>query len=192
MTRCARISKLYRSSLNRRKPLRMSLLRWSSSDSMEHALQSLFVLAFGCIVGSFLNVVRYRLPRKIGVAAGRSVCPNCTHMIPWYDNIPVLSFLILRRRCRWCGWKSPLTYFITEITTGIGFLLIWRGFDPPRAVAYWILTSILVACAGIDHDLGLIPDKLTFPGIALGLIFSVTLLRVGPPERSLVMSALGM
>jgi leader peptidase (prepilin peptidase)/N-methyltransferase len=177
--------------------LKRSLLKWSFSDrsfsdGMDLNLHSVFVFILGCVIGSFLNVVRYRLPRKTSVAAGRSTCPNCGHVISWYDNIPLVSFIALRGRCRSCGWKIPVTYVVTEIATGLGFLLIWWAFDPAQAIAYWVLAAILIACAGIDHDLGLIPDKLTVPGLVLGLIFSVTLLRAGSPARSLIHSALGM
>jgi len=159
---------------------------------MELTLQSLYIFIFGCVVGSFLNVVRYRLPRKQGVVAGRSRCPGCGHTIAWYDNVPLLSYLFLRGKCRSCGWRIPFTYFVMELATGAGFLLIWWAFEPIQAIAYWILASILVACAGIDHDLGLIPDKLTVPGLILGLVFSVTLLKMGSPGQSLLHSVIGM
>ena len=159
---------------------------------MELTLQSLYIFIFGCVVGSFLNVVRYRLPRKKGVVAGRSKCPGCSHTIAWYDNIPLLSYILLRGKCRSCGWKIPFTYFVMEVATGVGFLLIWWAFEPLQAIAYWILASILVACAGIDHDLGLIPDKLTVPGLILGLVFSVTILKMGSPGHSLLHSVIGM
>ncbi len=156
------------------------------------SLQSLYVFIFGCVVGSFLNVVRYRLPRKKGIVTGRSRCPGCAKTIAWYDNIPLLSYIFLRGKCRSCGWKIPFTYFVMELATGIGFVLIWWAFEPLQAIAYWILASILVACAGIDHDLGLIPDKLTVPGLILGLVFSVTVLSSGTPARSLLHSVIGM
>jgi leader peptidase (prepilin peptidase)/N-methyltransferase len=155
-------------------------------------IQIIFAFIFGCVVGSFLNVIRFRLPRSVNFTTDRSRCPECGHGIAWYDNIPILSFILLRRRCRWCGWKIPYTYVVIEVSTGIAFMLIWLTFSPMQAVAYWILASLLVACAGIDYDRGIIPDKLTFPGLALGLIFSVTLLRVGSLEGSILQSILGM
>jgi leader peptidase (prepilin peptidase)/N-methyltransferase len=171
---------------------KQSLLKWNSSNWMELSLQNLYVFIFGCMVGSFLNVVRHRLPRKQGIAAGRSKCPGCSRVIAWYDNIPLLSYIFQRGRCRSCGWRIPFSYFIMELATGVGFLLIWLAFEPLQAMAYWSLASILVACAGIDRDLGLIPDKLTVPGLILGLVFSVTLLKMGTPGRSLLHSVIGM
>lgn len=128
-------------------------------------------------MGSFLNVVRYRLPRHLGVVAGRSKCPRCRKTIAWYDNVPLLSYIMLRGRCRSCGWKIPPIYAVMELATGLGFLLVWMKFGWPQAAAYWILTSLLVACAGIDFEKGIIPDKLTIPGTIAGFILSLTLLR---------------
>ncbi len=113
-------------------------------------------------------------------------------MIAWYDNIPVVSFVILGRRCRHCGGLIAWTYPVVEIATGISFALVWYVFTPGQALAYSVFVSLLIACAGIDFDLRIIPDKLTFPGIVLGLIFSVTLLRMGPADRALLQSVLGI
>jgi leader peptidase (prepilin peptidase)/N-methyltransferase len=159
---------------------------------MARGLELILVFAFGCAVGSFLNVVRYRLPRRKGVVRGRSRCPECDHEIGWYDNIPLVSFVLLRRRCRWCGWRIPWTYLVLEVAAGLSFVLVWNAFPPHAAAGYWLLAAILIVCAGIDHDLGIIPDRLTLPGMVLGLALSVTLLRQGTPEQALVRSALGI
>lgn len=159
---------------------------------MTDYLPGILVFVLGCVFGSFLNVVRYRLPRRMGVAAGRSKCPRCKETIAWYDNIPVLSYVVLGGRCRSCKWRIPPTYVVIEAATGIGFLLAWLEFGWPQAVAYWVLVSLLVASAGIDFDKGIIPDKLTLPGIALGVLFSVTLLKGDSAMGSLVRSGLGI
>jgi len=159
---------------------------------MTSGVQIVFVLVFGCVVGSFLNVVRYRLPRKAGMVSGRSMCPKCGRRIAWYDNVPILSYLALRGRCRRCGWGIPWIYPVIEASTGASFALIWYSFPPGHAVAYMVLAALLIVCAGIDADLRIIPDKLTLPGIVLGLVFSVTLLKTGPVDKALVRSLLGI
>ena len=146
---------------------------------MNHALVGILTFVFGCVLGSFLNVVRYRLPRGMGIAGGRSKCPKCKKTIAWYDNVPVISYVLLRGRCRSCGWRIPATYAVIEIATGLSFVLVWTRFGLPQGAAYWVLASLLIACAGIDFDKGIIPDKLTLPGIVIGLGLSVTLLRAG-------------
>jgi leader peptidase (prepilin peptidase)/N-methyltransferase len=138
---------------------------------------AILVSVLGCVLGSFLNVVRYRVPRHMGIVGGRSRCPGCGKTIAWYDNIPVVSYILLRGRCRSCGWSIPATYVIIEIATGLSFLMVWLELGWPQAVPYWVLVCLLVACAGIDFDRGIIPDRLTLPGIVAGLLFSVTLLR---------------
>jgi leader peptidase (prepilin peptidase)/N-methyltransferase len=85
-----------------------------------------------------------------------------------------------------------LEYLITEVATGLCFALIWLEFAPREAVAYFVFASILIACAGIDYDFRIIPDKLTLPGVALGLIFSVTLLRGSSAGASFLDSFVGM
>jgi leader peptidase (prepilin peptidase)/N-methyltransferase len=159
---------------------------------MAYYMQGLVVFALGAAVGSFLNVVRYRLPRHMGLVSGRSRCPGCNHTISWYDNIPVLSFFILRRRCRWCGWRIPWIYFVIEVSTGIGFLLVWRALPVSEVAPYWVFVSIVVACAGIDYDLRVIPDRLTLPGLIAGLVFALTVLRDAPVENALVDALLGV
>ncbi len=159
---------------------------------MHNVLPGIFVFVFGAVLGSFLNVVRYRFPRHMGVAAGRSKCPRCKATIAWYDNVPMLSYALLRGRCRSCRWRIPPTYVVVEAVTGLSFLLVWLAFGWPQAAAYWVLASLLIACAGIDFDKGIIPDKLTIPGIILGVVFSMTVLRGDTVTASLLHSALGI
>jgi leader peptidase (prepilin peptidase)/N-methyltransferase len=153
---------------------------------------TIFAFVFGSAIGSFLNVIRYRLPRKRGFVSGRSKCPGCGAQIAWYDNIPLVSFLILSGRCRSCGTSISWEYFITEVATGLCFVLIWLKFPPAEAVAYFVFASILIACAGIDYDFRIIPDKLTIPGTLLGIVFSLTLLGGRSPGSSLLDSVIGM
>lgn len=159
---------------------------------MNQHLFTVFAFIFGCAIGSFLNVVRYRLPRKRGFVSGRSMCPGCGGRISWYDNIPLISFIILGGKCRACGTPISWEYFITELSTGLCFVLIWLEFIPAHALAYFVLASILIACAGIDYDFRIIPDRLTIPGTLLGLIFSVTLLDGPSRGEALLDSVIGL
>jgi leader peptidase (prepilin peptidase)/N-methyltransferase len=137
-------------------------------------------------------VVRYRLPRGKSFVGGRSACPNCRRQIAWYDNVPIASFLALGRKCRWCGWKIPWTYPVIEAATGATFLAIWLQSPPAEMPAHLVLAALLIASAGIDFDFGIIPDRLTLPGIALGVVFSLTLVRQATLGASVLHSALGI
>lgn len=158
---------------------------------MVDVAQDALVLAAGLCIGSFLNVVRYRLPRNIDVVRGRSRCPSCGVAIKWFDNIPVFSYILLGGRCRNCHWRIPLIYPVLEITTAIGFLLVWRFFEPREAIAYSVMVSLLVACGSTDFESGIIPDKITLPGIILGLVFSFTLLSSKLGSSPLLRSFIG-
>lgn len=158
---------------------------------MEQFLFSIFVFVFGSAIGSFLNVIRYRLPRKRDFVSGRSRCPGCGARIAWYDNIPIVSFILLGGRCRSCGMGISWEYLITEIATGVCFVLIWLEFAPLQAVAYFVFASILIACAGIDYDFRIIPDRLTLTGTVIGIILSVTLLRGPSAGESFLDSVIG-
>jgi len=88
-------------------------------------LISLLIFSLGLIFGSFVSALTWRYPRKISIAKGRSICPNCHHIISWYDNIPLLSYLLLRGRCRNCHKIISVRYPLIELSTALGFLVIW-------------------------------------------------------------------
>lgn len=159
---------------------------------MADTVGAVLVFVLGCAVGSFLNVVRYRLPRRMNLVSERSVCPACRRTIAWYDNIPLASFFVLGGRCRLCGWRIPRVYPLIELATGVTFLLAWLTAGPREIAPFLVLGSLLIACAGIDFDLRIIPDRLTLPGIGLGVVFSLTLLRRASLASSLLQSALGV
>jgi leader peptidase (prepilin peptidase)/N-methyltransferase len=128
-----------------------------------------FAFAFGLSIGSFLNVVIYRLPRGEGLS-GRSRCPHCQVQLGWIDLIPVVSFLGLRGRCRRCragiAWRYPLV----ELATGLLALAVVDRFGFTAAAAlYFAFSAALVAVTFIDLDWKIIPDVITLPGVALGL-----------------------
>ncbi len=143
---------------------------------MSNAPYIVIALLFGLTIGSFLNVVIYRLPRHESLSRPGSHCPNCNTAIRWYDNIPVVSWVILRARCRKCGRPIAIRYPIVEAMTGIGFALAaWRfGLDWPALVGCAFIAS-LIAIAFIDFDEMIIPDVIVLPGTIIGLGASIAL-----------------
>ncbi|MSU64671.1 MAG: prepilin peptidase [Opitutus sp.] len=133
-------------------------------------------LAIGACVGSFLNVVIYRVPKEESIVTPGSHC-GCGQPIRWFDNIPILSWLILRGRARCCGRPFSFRYPFVELLTSLLFLACWLKFPPLVAVAGWIFLSCLVAATFIDLDHLIIPDVFTF---GLGVVG--VLLSVGIPE----------
>jgi leader peptidase (prepilin peptidase)/N-methyltransferase len=133
---------------------------------------AIFVL--GLTFGSFLNVCIYRLPRDLSVVFPRSTCPGCHNLIRAYDNIPVLSWLILRGRCRHCKTHISARYLIVEILTGAIFLACYAHFGASLAtLKYCALGFLLLGLIFTDAETQLLPDKMTLPGLVLGLLFSL-------------------
>ncbi len=136
---------------------------------------------FGAIIGSFLNVVIYRLPRAdegLSISHPRlSLCPQCKATIRGYDNIPLLSYFILKGRCRACRAKIPLRYFVVELLTASLFAYLAVLYQPHWALAavYAALTAALIAVTFIDIDLMIIPDKIDIPGMVLAPAISAAL-----------------
>jgi leader peptidase (prepilin peptidase) / N-methyltransferase len=133
------------------------------------------VIAFfaGLLIGSFLNVCVFRLPRDLSVVKPRSFCPGCEKTIAWYDNIPVLSFLILRARCRHCGLRIPWRYPLVELATAIAFAVCaaYLGVNVVGA-KYAIFGAILIGLIATDFEERILPDEFTKGGIVAGLVFS--------------------
>jgi leader peptidase (prepilin peptidase) / N-methyltransferase len=130
--------------------------------------------ALGLVFGSFLNVCIYRLPREQSVVTPRSACPHCGKMIPFYDNLPVLSWLILRGKCRQCQEPISPRYLVVELTTGLLFLGCYSHFGISLAMLKCIVLGyLLLGLIFTDAETKLLPDALTLPGLALGIGFSV-------------------
>ncbi|RKY29271.1 MAG: hypothetical protein DRP79_00885, partial [Planctomycetota bacterium] len=140
---------------------------------------------FGLALGSFLNVVIYRLPRKCdSIFRGRSFCPQCAKQIAWYDNIPLLSYILLGGRCRHCGARISPRYFLVELLTGGLFAYLAHRFllddtaaglfdeKWPLFLIYGGLTAALIACTFIDIRLRIIPDEIDKPFIVIGPVVS--------------------
>lgn len=133
---------------------------------------ALFVV--GLCVGSFLNVVIARLPLGRSIVRPGSACPRCGRPICWYDNVPVLSFLLLRGRCRQCGTAISWRYPAVELGTACLFVLAFLSRGPSLELPIaLILASALVVVTGIDLDHEIIPDVVTLPGMAVGLLASL-------------------
>jgi len=133
---------------------------------------AIFVL--GLAFGSFLNVCIYRLPRDLSVVRPRSTCPGCQKAIRSYDNIPVLSWLMLRGRCRNCKIHISPRYLFVEVLTSTIFLACYAHFGTGLAtLKYCALGFLLLGLIFTDAETQLLPDKLTLPGLVLGLVFSL-------------------
>jgi len=129
--------------------------------------------ALGAIIGSFLNVCVHRLPRQQSVAWPPSACPNCGHMLAWYENIPVLSYLVLRARCRKCRAPISARYPIIEALTALMFLVGMWYYGPSLLLAQRLLFGcVLIVLFAIDLEHHLLPNVITLPAIAIGFIFS--------------------
>lgn len=157
------------------------------------ALGAVFAGVFGLLIGSFLNVVIYRLPRmmerqwadecaelsgkppepaeKFSLLAPRSRCSSCGHVLRWYENIPLLSYLFLRGKCSACGTRYGLRYPLVELVAGaLFFFCAWRWGLTMTALAWCGFSAALLALAVIDWDTTLLPDDITLPFLWAGLI----------------------
>jgi leader peptidase (prepilin peptidase) / N-methyltransferase len=136
---------------------------------------SLVFFVFGCMVGSFLNVCIHRMPRGMSIVTPPSHCPHCQYSIPWYLNVPLVTWLVLRGRCKNCGAPISPRYFIVELLTGVTFLGCWLAFgtiSPVLAIIYAIFLAGLIAATFIDFEHFIIPDEITYGGMAVGLVAS--------------------
>ena len=132
------------------------------------------IFVFGLAFGSFLNVCVYRLPRDLSVVRPRSACPNCNQWIAFYHNVPVLSWLLLRGRCRHCKARISARYLIVELLTGALFLACYWHFGLTLAMLkYCVLGFLLLGLIFTDAETKLLPNKFTLTGLGLGLVFSL-------------------
>ena len=129
--------------------------------------------AFGAVIGSFLNVCIYRLPRGQSVVWPSSACPHCKRELSWYENIPVVSFLALRARCRSCRAPISVRYPIVEGLTALMFGAAWWFFGPGVLLASRVIFGCaLIVLFAIDLEHHLLPNPITLPGIVVGFAFS--------------------
>jgi leader peptidase (prepilin peptidase)/N-methyltransferase len=141
---------------------------------IDPALHTFMAGLFGLLIGSFLNVCIYRWTRDLSVVAPRSACPMCGHLIAWYDNVPVLSFLLLRGRCRNCQAAIPWTYPTVELLTGLFFTyFVAIGGLNPASLKDCLFAAIMIGLIFSDLDTRLLPDEFTVGGLFAGLVFAI-------------------
>ena len=132
------------------------------------------IFIFGLIVGSFLNVCIYRLPRNKSIILPSSFCPACEKPIKFYDNIPIVSYLFLRGKCRQCGSKISIRYPLVELLTAVLFLMLYRklGLSFELFVGV-IFVALLVVISFMDLDFQIIPDILSIGGLVAGILLAI-------------------
>jgi len=162
---------------------------------------SVVFFALGCIVGSFLNVCIHRLPLGQSIVSPPSHCPHCRYAIPWYLNIPLVTWVWLGGKCRNCGAPIAVRYFVVELLTGLEFLACWLVFGNHSALlalVFAVFLADLLASTFIDFEHFIIPDELSLGGIGAGLVLSVLApilhgetLRLAALKQSVLGAAIG-
>jgi leader peptidase (prepilin peptidase) / N-methyltransferase len=136
---------------------------------------ALVFFVFGCMVGSFLNVCIHRLPQGMSIVSPPSHCPHCKYSIPWFLNVPLVTWLALRGKCKNCGAPISIRYFLIELLAGVAFLACWLRFGHTSAwlaLVYAVFLAGLIAATFIDFEHFIIPDEITFGGMIVGSIAS--------------------
>jgi leader peptidase (prepilin peptidase) / N-methyltransferase len=157
----------------------------------------------GLLIGSFLNVCIYRMPQDLSVVRPRSYCPHCKRPVAWYDNVPLLSFALLRGRCRHCGGAISVRYPAVEALTAALFVLVVALFGPTLvALKYCLFSALIVGLIFTDLEERILPDEFTLGGAAAGILLAafvpleagITWLlfpQWGPAAQSVAESVLG-
>ena len=146
-------------------------LNCTASTSLTLGVAWITVGLLGLITGSFLNAVIHRLPLGISLLnPRRSFCPSCGKTIPWHENLPVASWVLLRGRCSGCALPIAIRYPLVELLTAAFYLVTWGRFGLPLAPLFWIFLSLLVAATFIDFDHLIIPNEITLGGTAAGIL----------------------
>ncbi|MBW2163552.1 MAG: prepilin peptidase [Deltaproteobacteria bacterium] len=131
---------------------------------------SFLAFSLGTCIGSFLNVCIYRLPQEKSVVRPGSACPKCGHRLKWWENIPILSFLFLRAKCRSCGARISLQYPMVELLSGLLALALWYKFGlGPEVLIYFYFSACLIIVTFVDLAHQIIPDAVSLPGIREGM-----------------------
>jgi len=139
----------------------------------------IFAFVFGAVVGSFLNVCIFRIPAQGSIVKPLSQCPQCHHPIRFYDNIPLISFFVLRGKCRNCGRPISWRYPLVELITAVFALLLFAKFHVSiNFLIFFIFTAVLIVIAFIDLDHQIIPDVITLPGIPIFFLLAVFVVKV--------------
>ena len=137
----------------------------------------LLIFIFGSVIGSFLNVCIYRMPRDESIVSPRSRCVACRKPIPWYDNIPFLSYIFLKGKCRFCREKISFRYFAVELISAVTFLILFVYFGfTAKFWIYSLVTFSLIIVTFVDLEFQIILDRISIGGLVLGIILSVFVL----------------
>jgi len=132
-----------------------------------------FFFVLGLIIGSFLNVCIYRIPRGISITKPLSFCPACKKSIRFYDNIPIISYILLKGKCRYCGNPISIQYPLVELLTGIFSLVLFYKYGLRLEYAFYLIfVSSLIIISGIDIQYQIIPNLITIPGMLFGLLIA--------------------
>ena len=139
-----------------------------------HYLVPIVIFIFGAVIGSFLNVCIYRIPRSKSIVKPNSFCPNCEKPIKFYDNIPIISYIVLGGKCRHCNAKISKRYPLIELLTAILFFYFYRHVGPSfELFIMWFFIALLIVIAFIDYDFQIIPDILSIGGLVAGVLFAI-------------------
>lgn len=146
-------------------------------------LEVLLAFLFGLLIGSFLNVCIYRLPLDLSVVRPRSFCPACERTIAWYDNVPLLSYAVLRARCRWCGARISWRYPLVEALTGALFAwIVFHQGATPAAAKSCLFAALMVGLIFSDLEQRILPDEFTLGGAFAGVLLAIWI----PVDRGLI------
>ena len=157
----------------------------------ERAMWHIVSIVFGALVGSFLNVCIFRLPQQESIVWPGSHCPHCKKPIKFYDNIPVISYILLRGRCRHCNGAISFQYPLVEGITALGSLILFMKFGPSLSyLFYFSFVAALIVITVIDLYHQIIPDVISLPGIGVGVLASFFIPQI-TPSNSLIGILLG-
>jgi leader peptidase (prepilin peptidase)/N-methyltransferase len=146
----------------------------------EATLQICVAVVAGLLVGSFLNVCIYRVPRDLSVVTPRSFCPECRKQIAWYDNVPVLSYTLRLGRCRSCRKRIPIRYVLVELVTACLFGTVVAHYGASFAAAKWLaFEALMIVLFWTDLELRILPDEFTIGGTILGIVLSFFVMTPG-------------
>jgi len=148
-------------------------VEYVANTGIWQVILDILIFMFGAMVGSFLNVCIYRMPREESIVKPRSHCTNCKKTVAWFDNVPLLSYLLLKGKCRNCKKPISFQYFIVELLTGAMFLWFYKSFDISiLGLIYIIFACGLIISTFVDFNFRIIPDEISLGGIVLGLVVS--------------------
>lgn len=140
---------------------------------MQDTIIKIFIFIFGSLIGSFLNVCIYRLPLEISIVRPRSFCPKCKKMIRWYDNVPFISYIVLKGKCRFCNAKISPIYFMIELLTAMVFLIFYNRWGLTYNFFFYIVfTCGLIIATFVDIQHRIIPDMISLGGIIVGFLLN--------------------